>query len=87
MARGYIRPPPAAAAATEKSLSASLSRTQIGQKASSASAAASASAKPKQPAELKTIPVGDARVRSKLRFEVVTAKVVETAGKKHVVGF
>ena len=39
----------------------------------------------KEPAKLLDIPLGDPRVRSKLRFDVVTAKVIETAGKKHVV--
>ena len=47
-------------------------------------AAASASSL-KEPAKLLDIPLGDPRVRSKLRFDVVTAKVIETAGKKHVV--
>ena len=37
------------------------------------------------PAVIKPIPVGDHKVRSQLRFEVVTARVVEVAGKKHVV--
>merc|ERR1712111_91925 len=36
------------------------------------------------PAVIKPIPVGDHKVRSQLRFEVVTARVVEVAGKKHV---
>ena len=38
-----------------------------------------------QPSELIKIPIGDEKIRDKLRFEVVTAKVIETAGKKHVV--
>ena len=29
--------------------------------------------------------LGDMKIRSKLKFEVVTAKVVEESGKKHVV--
>lgn len=36
------------------------------------------------PAVIKPIPIGDHKVRSQLRFEVVTARVVEVAGKKHV---
>ena len=44
-----------------------------------------AAASSKEPAKLLDIPLGDLRVRSKLRFDVVTAKVIETAGKKHVV--
>jgi hypothetical protein len=40
---------------------------------------------PKDPVKLAVIPVGDHKVRAKLRFDVVTAKVIETAGKKHVV--
>ena len=35
--------------------------------------------------EIKPIPIGDQKVRSKIRFEVVTARVIETGGKKHVV--
>ena len=35
--------------------------------------------------EIKPIPIGDPKVRSKIRFEVVTARVIETGGKKHVV--
>lgn len=34
--------------------------------------------------EIKPIPIGDPKVRSKIRFEVVTARVIETGGKKHV---
>ena len=37
------------------------------------------------PVEIKPIPIGDPKNRSKLTFEVVTARVIETAGKKHVV--
>ena len=37
------------------------------------------------PAVIKQIPIGDPNVRSPLRFEVVTARVVDVAGKKHVV--
>ena len=47
--------------------------------------AATSGASSKEPAKLLDIPLGDPRVRSKLRFDVVTAKVIETAGKKHVV--
>ena len=47
--------------------------------------AATSGASCKEPAKLLDIPLGDPRVRSKLRFDVVTAKVIETAGKKHVV--
>jgi len=36
------------------------------------------------PAVIKQIPIGDPNVRSPLRFEVVTARVVDVAGKKHV---
>jgi len=36
------------------------------------------------PVEIKPIPIGDPKNRSKLTFEVVTARVIETAGKKHV---
>ena len=39
------------------------------------------------PVEIKPIPIGDPKNRSKLTFEVVTARVIETAGKKHVVSF
>ena len=46
---------------------------------------ATSAASCKEPAKLLDIPLGDPRVRSKLRFDVVTAKVIETAGKKHVV--
>ena len=35
--------------------------------------------------EIPEIPIGDLKIRPKLRFEVVTARVIETAGKKHVV--
>ena len=35
--------------------------------------------------EIKPIPIGDPKIRSKIRFEVVTARVIETGGKKHVV--
>lgn len=35
--------------------------------------------------ELKYIPIGEPGVKSKLKFDVVTARVIETAGKKHVV--
>lgn len=34
---------------------------------------------------IKQIPIGEPGIRSKLRFDVVTARVVEIAGKKHVV--
>jgi len=34
--------------------------------------------------EIKPIPIGDPKIRSKIRFEVVTARVIETGGKKHV---
>ena len=37
------------------------------------------------PIEIKPIPIGDPKNRSKLTFEVVTARVIESAGKKHVV--
>ena len=37
--------------------------------------------------EIKPIPIGDPKVRSKIRFEVVTARVIETGGKKHVVSY
>lgn len=36
------------------------------------------------PIEIKPIPIGDPKNRSKLTFEVVTARVIESAGKKHV---
>ena len=39
----------------------------------------------RKPIELKHIHTGDTKVRAKLRFEVVTARVIETGGKKHVV--
>ena len=35
--------------------------------------------------DIRPIPIGDPKIRSKIRFEVVTARVIETAGKKHVV--
>lgn len=38
-----------------------------------------------EPVNIPVIPHGDPRVRSKLKFEVITARVSETAGKKHVV--
>jgi hypothetical protein len=41
----------------------------------------------KKPIELKHIHTGDTKVRAKLRFEVVTARVIESGGKKHVVRF
>ena len=37
-----------------------------------------------KPVELKPVYIGDQKLRSKLKFEVVTAKVVEEQGKKHV---
>jgi len=45
-----------------------------------------ASAAGRRPAEIKPVHIGDQKLRSKLRFEVVTAKVVEehSTGKKHV---
>ena len=39
------------------------------------------------PVEIKQIKIGDPKIRAKLCFEVVTARVIETAGKKHVVSF
>ena len=39
----------------------------------------------KKTVELKHIHTGDTKVRAKVRFEVVTARVLETGGKKHVV--
>ena len=38
----------------------------------------------RKPVELKPVYIGDQKLRSKLKFEVVTAKVVEEQGKKHV---
>lgn len=38
----------------------------------------------RKPAEIKPVYIGDQKLRSKLKFEVVTAKVVEENGKKHV---
>ena len=37
-----------------------------------------------KPVEIKPVHIGDQKLRSKLKFEVVTAKVVEEQGKKHV---
>ena len=37
------------------------------------------------PVEIKQIKIGDPKLRAKLCFEVVTARVIESAGKKHVV--
>jgi len=37
-----------------------------------------------KPVEIKPVHIGDQKLRSKLKFEVVTAKVVEEHGKKHV---
>jgi len=37
-----------------------------------------------KPAEIKPVNIGDQKLRSKLKFDVVTAKVVEEQGKKHV---
>merc|ERR1712018_1015896 len=34
--------------------------------------------------DIKPIPIGDPKIRSKIRFEVTTARVIETGGKKHV---
>ena len=45
----------------------------------------SGKAAPMPVVEIPEIPIGDLKVRPKLRFEVVTARVIETAGKKHVV--
>ena len=39
------------------------------------------------PVEIKQIKIGDPKLRAKLCFEVVTARVIETAGKKHVVSW
>ena len=39
---------------------------------------------PRKPVELKPVYIGDQKLRSKLQFSVVTAKVVEEQGKKHV---
>jgi len=39
---------------------------------------------PAKPVEIKPVHIGDQKLRSKLKFEVVTAKVVEEHGKKHV---
>ena len=44
----------------------------------------SSSTQPRKPAEIKPVYIGDQKLRSKLKFEVVTAKVVEEQGKKHV---
>ena len=41
-------------------------------------------ATPTKPVEIKPVHIGDQKLRSKLKFEVVTAKVVEEHGKKHV---
>lgn len=37
-----------------------------------------------KPVEIKPVHIGDQKLRSKLKFDVVTAKVVEEQGKKHV---
>ena len=39
------------------------------------------------PVEIKPVRIGDPKIRSKITFEVVTARVIESAGKKHVVSF
>lgn len=39
-----------------------------------------------EPAKITDIPIGDSKIKAKLRFEVVTARVIEQNGKKHVVG-
>ena len=36
------------------------------------------------PVEIKPIRIGDPKIRSKITFEVVTARVIESGGKKHV---
>ena len=36
------------------------------------------------PIEIKPVRIGDPKIRSKVTFEVVTAKVIESGGKKHV---
>ena len=37
------------------------------------------------PVEIKPVKIGDPKTRSKITFEVVTARVLESGGKKHVV--
>ena len=39
----------------------------------------------KKPVEIRPVHIGDMKIRSKLKFEVVTAKVMEEGGKKFVV--
>ena len=39
------------------------------------------------PVEIKPVRIGDPKIRSKITFEVVTARVIESGGKKHVVRF
>ena len=39
------------------------------------------------PVEIKPIRIGDPKIRSKITFEVVTARVIESGGKKHVVRY
>jgi len=36
------------------------------------------------PVEIKPVRIGDPKIRSKITFEVVTARVIESGGKKHV---
>ena len=91
--RGFARPPPTGANGNDsdqqhpsaKSDPSASNLSQTFSKCVNVSAASSAAASKNEPAQLAEIPIGDARVRAKLRFDVVTAKVVETAGKKHVV--
>jgi len=40
--------------------------------------------RPSKPAEIKPVNIGNHKLRSKLKFDVVTAKVVEEQGRKHV---
>jgi len=39
---------------------------------------------PRKPVEIRPVHIGDMKIRSKLKFEVVTAKVMEEGGKKFV---
>ena len=39
----------------------------------------------RKPVDIRPVHIGDMKIRSKLKFEVVTAKVVEEGGKKFVV--
>jgi hypothetical protein len=60
-------------AGVAKSLESGVARLEVGRQETT-----------RTPADIKPVPIGDQKLRSKLRFDVVTAKVKEENGKKHV---